>query len=284
MKKIASLLSAFCVLLLPAMGMASNPEQDLKDFRKYYADLFPEVPFADYINGVYAIDKESRAQWESMEEFPPYEIYIDKGEKLFHTPFANGKTYADCFPKYKQGVKQNYPYFDVKRNEVVTLELAINECRKANGEKELKYGKGDITHIEAYLARKSRGKKINVAIPNAEAQKWYERGKTHFYTKRGQLNMACADCHMNYAGRFIRADILSPALGHTSHFPTYRSAWSADEANGDGMGSLHRRYDGCNKQVRAQAFPAQSEEYRSLEFFETYMSNGLVLNGPGFRK
>ncbi len=284
MKKIAVIVSAFWVLLSPTTGMASNPEQDLKDIRADYASRFPDVPFADYINGVYAIDKGSRAQWESMEEFPPYEIYVDKGEKLFNTPFKNGKSYSDCFPKAKQGIKQNYPYFDEKRNEVVTLELAINECRKANGEEPLKYGKGAITHIEAYLAYKSRGKKIDVKIPNAEAKKWYERGKNHFYTKRGQLNMACADCHVNYAGFYIRADILSPALGHPSHFPAYRSAWSADEADGDGMGSLHRRYDGCNKQVRAKPYPAQSEEYRALEYFETYISNGLTLNGPGSRK
>ena len=28
-----------------------------------------------------------------------------------------------------------------------------------------------------------------------EAIAAYERGKKHFYQKRGQLNMACADCH-----------------------------------------------------------------------------------------
>ena len=49
------------------------------------------------------------------------------------------------------------------------------------------------------------------------------------------------------------------------------------------MGTTHRRYGGCNAQVRAKAYPAQSEEYRALEYFHTYMSNGLVLNGPGAR-
>ena len=57
-----------------------------------------------------------------------------------------------------------------------------------------------------------------------------------------------------------------------------------DAADGDGMGSLHSRYSGCNKQVRAKAFEEQSEEYRALEYFETYMSNDLILNGPASRK
>jgi sulfur-oxidizing protein SoxA len=50
------------------------------------------------------------------------------------------------------------------------------------------------------------------------------------------------------------------------------------------MGTLHRRFSGCNKQVRAKPFPAQGEEYRNLEYFMTYMNNGLELNGPGARK
>jgi sulfur-oxidizing protein SoxA len=47
---------------------------------------------------------------------------------------------------------------------------------------------------------------------------------------------------------------------------------------------MHRRFGGCNEQVRAKAFPAQSPEYRNLEYFLTYMSNGLEVNGPGARK
>ncbi|HHB11754.1 MAG TPA: sulfur oxidation c-type cytochrome SoxA, partial [Chromatiales bacterium] len=48
--------------------------------------------------------------------------------------------------------------------------------------------------------------------------------------------------------------------------------------------TLHRRYGGCNKQVRARPFPAQSEQYRNLEFFHQYMSNGLTINAPGYRE
>ena len=50
------------------------------------------------------------------------------------------------------------------------------------------------------------------------------------------------------------------------------------------MGTLHRRFDGCNKQVRAKPLASQGEEYRNLEYFLTYMSNGMEVNGPGARK
>jgi len=74
----------------------------------------------------------------------------------------------------------------------------------------------------------------------------------------------------------VRADLLSPALGQTSHFPVYRKKWG-------GIGTLQRRYGGCNEQVRAASFKPQGREYRNLEYFHTYMSNGIPLNAPGTR-
>ncbi len=263
--------------LLTAGAVSADPQEDLKSFRDYYAKRFPNVPFEDFNNGVYAIDKASREQWEAIEEFPPYELNIENGEKLFNTPFANGKTYASCFKNGGKGIRQDYPYFDKASGQVVTLELAINQCREANGEKALPWKKGDIADISAYMAHTSRGNKFDVKVDDPGAVKAYEDGKRSFYIKRGQLNMSCADCHQWNAGNRIRADILSPAIGHTTHFPTYRSKWGE-------LGTLHRRYGGCNEQVRAKAYPAQSPEYRDLEFFETYMSNGLAVNGPGARK
>jgi sulfur-oxidizing protein SoxA len=275
------LLTATLVLGLFAAFTApvqATPEDDLKTFRNFFEKRFPKVPFSDYINGVYALDPDSRAQWEEIEEFPPYELSLENGKTLFNTPFANGKTYASCFDNGGEGIANRYPFFDKASGKVITLEAAINTCREANGEKPLGWKKGAIADISAYMHYTSRGKIINVEVPNdPRAQAIYEEGKQQFYAKRGQMNMACADCHVYNAGNKIRADLLSPGLGQVSHFPVYRSSWGE-------LGTLHRRYDGCNKQVRAKPYKAQGPEYTALEFFHSYMSNGLEINGPGSRK
>ena len=284
MNKIANVLTAAFLVVTPFAAQAT-PDQDLKEFREHFFKKFPDTPKNDFINGVYSIDPASREQWEAFEEFPSYEIFVDKGEELFNKKFANGKGFADCFPNYKKGIRQNYPYFDTKSGEVVTLEGAINKCLTDNGEKAYKWKTGNIAYVSAYLASLSRGNKLNIKVPNdSKAMAAYNRGKKHFYAKRGQLNISCADCHYHYAGSKIRADILSPALGHPTGFPVYRNKWAGASAKGDGMGSLHRRYGGCNKQVRAKPFKAQSDEYKALEYFHTYMSNGLEVNGPSQRK
>ncbi|HIL94145.1 MAG TPA: sulfur oxidation c-type cytochrome SoxA, partial [Cycloclasticus sp.] len=135
-----------------------------------------------------------------------------------------------------------------------------------------------LAKISAYMASTSEDSVLNIVIPNNEkALAAYQAGKQYFYSKRGQLNFSCANCHVQNVGRKARSETLSPALGHPTHFPVYRMAWG-------NFGTLHRRFASCNKQVRAQPLAGQSEAYRNLEYFLTYMNNGLPINGPASRK
>jgi sulfur-oxidizing protein SoxA len=277
-KTLISLTALGVGCLLAAPLIASTPEEDLATWQAYFQKRFPQVAKEDFVNGVYAIDPVGRENWEAIEEFPPYEAAIEDGQELWETPFANGKTYADCFPD-GPGIAGKYPYWDKEKGMVMTLPLALNNCREANAEKPLKYMKGPIADLLAYIAFESRGQVTNVEIPadDPRALAAYEQGKHFYFARRGQLNFSCASCHIGNSGTTLRTEILSPALGHTTHFPVYRSKWGE-------MGTLHRRFSGCNKQVRAKDFQPQGEEYRNLEYFMTYMNNGMALNGPGARK
>jgi len=265
-------------LAVPQVQAASpSPEEDRKAMVEYFQQMFPDVPMEEYVNGQYALNDDRRKQWESMQDFPPYEFAVAEGQEMFETPFANGKTYASCFENGGIGIRQNYPYFDTEKNEVITLELAINRCREANGEEPLRWKKGAIASISAYMASTSQGKPLNIKIPDdPDALAAYESGKEFYYTRRGQLNFACSSCHVQNPGNWIRADFLSPTLGQPANFPVHRSKWGE-------LGTLHRRFSGCNNNVRAEPLPAQSEEYRNLEYFLTYMSNGLPVVGPATR-
>lgn len=280
MPKLTAALALLAVTFATAAGAASpnaTPEEDREALRAYFHERFPDVPMKDFVNGQYALDDDRRAQWESLKAFPPYEFALERGKELFETPFANGKTYASCFENDGIGIRQNYPYFDDESGEVITLELAINQCREANGEEPLRYKKGDIAAISAYMASTSRGKKFDIEIPDdPRAMAAYKAGKQYYYERRGQLNFSCASCHVQNAGNWIRADLLSPTLGQPANFPVHRSKWGE-------LGTLHRRFTGCNRNVRAEPLAPQSETYRNLEYFLTYMSNGLPVTGPGIR-
>ena len=287
MKKIITAATALLIGLSPMMAEAS-PRGDLKKFQDYFKRMNPGVKLQDYANGIYAIDENRRAEWENIEEFPPWEEGVDAGAALF-------KKYkvGSCFPKGGIGIRQNYPMY--KNGKVHTLEGDLMACLKKKGVK-MKYGKGKFAAIAAYMTSTSKGKKINVKIdPSRGSMAMYNRGKKHFYAKRGQLNFSCADCHVYNHGMMARGNLLSPALGHTSHFPVWRRSWAKKTAAKkgkagpfDGFGTIQRRYGGCNKQVRAKPFKGkggkQHPEYVALEYFHTYMSNGIKINGPATRQ
>jgi L-cysteine S-thiosulfotransferase len=254
-----------------------DPVTDAKAFRKFFTDKFPKVKFDDFVNGPYSMNEDLHKQWEEKEQFPPYEFALEAGKDMFATPFKNGKTYADCFPNKGIGVRQNYPYFDEKEGKVVTLELALNRCREANGEQPYSYVKDEMASLTAYMAYTSRGKPMDIKIPSdPRALEAYENGKRYFYTRRGQLNFSCATCHVQMPGERIRAEVLAPALGIMNAMPIYRSEWS-------GMGTTSRRLVTCNSQTRAVPLEPQSDEYRDVEYFLSYVANGLPIAGPGAR-
>ncbi len=273
---VAGLVTLFLYGLASSTPAYAGPEADRQAMRAHYEKRFPGIPVEAHKDGVYAFDENAREQWLELEDFPPYEIAVDEGEEFFNIPFADGASYSDCFSD--GAVKSQYPYFDEDRSEVITLELAINDCRRQHGEEPLPYNSAEIVRLSAYIAFLSRGQIIAVAEPSSEsALAAYNEGKRFYASRRGQLNFACNSCHVQLAGNRLRSEHLSASLGHVSHWPAYRLKWQD-------VGSLHRRFARCNQQVRAEPFAQQSVEYRNLEYFLTYISNGLPLNGPAIRK
>jgi L-cysteine S-thiosulfotransferase len=273
-------------LALMALGVAApfaraantpDPAADARAFRDYFVKKFPHVKLEDFVNGPYSMNEDMRRQWEEKEQFPPYEFALEAGKDMFAKPFKNGKSYADCFANGGIGIRQTYPTFDAKEGKVITLELALNRCREANGEAPYSYVKDEMASLTAYMAFTSRGKPLDITIPNdPRALEAYETGKRYFYTRRGQLNFSCASCHVQNPGERIRAEILAPAIGILNAMPIYRSEWS-------GMGTISRRFTTCNSQIRGVPLEPQSEEYRDLEYYLSYVSNGLPISGPGAR-
>lgn len=273
--------SFFRVLILSlALPSFADPVQDQVRFRQYYRQLFPDLTLQDYAQGVYAIDPVARESWLAIEEFPPYEAAVEQGEALFNTPFKQtGNRYADCFPNRGIAIAQNYPLWDRRQGEVVTLARALNDCRLKNREAPLNDERGDLASLLAYMSYTSRGQAINIIVPEDDprALAAYRQGKDFYYRRHGRLNFACATCHVQNAGKRLRSELLGPSLGHTAGWPTYRLKWGE-------TGTLHRRFRECLTQIKAEPPPAQSAVLRNLEYFLSYMSNGIPVTGPSTRK
>jgi sulfur-oxidizing protein SoxA len=264
-------------IALGAVSAHASPEKDRQELIKHYMDKYPDVKVEDYVYGALAFDADSKAQYDAIMEFPPYDSEIDKGRKMWETPFKNGKTYAGCLPNGGQHIAGNYPLFDEAKGKVVTLHDAINNCRTANGEEAFKVDDmKTMGLLTAYMRTLSDGMIMNIKAESPKAMAAYEDGKKTFFSRKGQLNFACASCHVQNAGLRLRSELISPAVGHAVHWPVFRG--------GDNLVALQNRYTGCFKQVRAVPPAVGSETMNNLEYFHSALSNGLPLKASVFRK
>ncbi|MCE5181035.1 MAG: sulfur oxidation c-type cytochrome SoxA [Betaproteobacteria bacterium] len=271
-------LTAFlaCLLLAISMGATAGPAEDRKAMLEHYKQRLPNIKLEDYIYGALALNQDAKDQYDSIMMFPPFVNDVDDGRKIWEKPFKNGKKFSSCFPRGGKNVAGNYPYFDNASGKVVTFENAINACLKSNDEAELKYGSKEMGLLTSYVKSQSDGMKVNVKVEGPGALAAFEKGKQFYYARRGQLNFACATCHIDNVGNFIRSEQLSPTVGQAAHWPEFRA--------GTELTTLQRRFQQCNSQTRAAPLEFNSEEYNNLEYFLTYMSNGQKMQTPVFRK
>jgi sulfur-oxidizing protein SoxA len=209
----------------------------------------------------------------------PSFLWVDQGQELWSKADGEAnKSCANCHneaAKSMKGVGATYPKFDKTANKVINLEQRINICRTNNQKaKAWKYESDQLLGMTGYVRMQSRGMKVNVSI-DGPAKAVYDKGKKFYETRRGLMDMACTNCHVDNAGKMARADLLSQ--GQINGFPTYRLKWQK-------LGSAHRRFRGCNDQIRAERLPYGSDEYIALELYLAHKGNGLRIETPSVRR
>lgn len=264
------------LMLSASPGAYATPEDDRNALIKHFQTILPDIPFENYIYGSLAMSKQAMAQYENMMDFPSYTHDLEEGKQRWTTPLRNGAHIYSCFKNGGINAAANYPYFDDAQGKVVTFENAINDCLIDNNENEIMYGSREMTLLTAYAKSLSDGERVNIKVQSPAALAAYEDGKQLFYRRQGQANFSCATCHVEHAGKFIRSEQLSMAIGQASHWPEFRA--------GTEPTSLQARFIQCQKSTRTEPYEYNSTEFNNLEYFMTYISNGLKMLTPVFRK
>ncbi len=246
-------------------------------------EITVRAPAADHLENldeifsgwVFRSDETQALQMDDFEN--PGMIFVDDARQAWNTVEGeNGESCASCHgePEELAGVAAVYPKWNDGAEEVRTLTMQVNGCRTEQmGAEEWAYDKTDMLNMTALLTSVSRGTTVDVAI-DGPAQSTWEQGRDIYYTRYGQLELSCANCHEDNYGNNIRADHLSQ--GQINGFPTYRLKNA--QLNGS-----HSRFRGCIRDTRAETFAVGSPEFVALELYVMSRGNGLDIEGPSVR-
>ncbi|WP_281972439.1 sulfur oxidation c-type cytochrome SoxA [Ruegeria faecimaris] len=208
----------------------------------------------------------------------PAMIFVDQAADLYEAvDGAAGESCASCHDGVEsfKGLQASMPKVDAESGELVVMEDLINKCRTDRMEADAwKWSGGDMQGMVALIGLQSRGMPMNVAI-DGDAAPFWEQGKEIYYTRYGQLELSCANCHEENWGNMIRADHLSQ--GMINGFPTYRLKQAK-------LISRHNRFRGCIRDTRAETFAEGSDEFRALELYVASRGNGLSVETPAVRQ
>lgn len=207
----------------------------------------------------------------------PAMLYVEQAIDDWNTvDGSEGKSCASCHnePESLRGLRAELPKWNAEKEAVYTAEMYVNDCRTERmGAEAWDWNGQTMRNMTALIASVSRGLPVNVAI-DGPAQSAWEKGKELYYTRFGQLELACANCHEDNYGNMIRADHLSQ--GQINGFPAYR----LKDAN---IVSIHNRFRGCIRDTRAETFSVGSPEFVALELYVASRGNGLSVEGPSIR-
>ena len=232
----------------------------------------------EYVDTVYSGWRFRSAETQAlqMDDFDnPAFIFVDQAIDLWDAvDGSEGKSCASCHADVSEfaGLRASLPR--VENGELVTLEELINKSRVEHmGAEPWKWSGTQMTAMTALIGLESRNMPVNVAI-DGDAAPFWEQGKELYYTRVGQLDMACSSCHEDNYGMMIRADHLSQ--GQINGFPTYRLKNAK-------LNSVHARFKGCMSNIRATPFKEGGDEFKALELYIASRGEGLMVESPSVR-
>ncbi|HSN21868.1 MAG TPA: sulfur oxidation c-type cytochrome SoxA [Usitatibacter sp.] len=255
-----------------AASAVASPEAVKGDVEARLHAQLPALATRDYVLGSAAFDDALRAGEEAHAEAA--KAIVERGAALWKRRFKDGRSLASCFPNGGRRVAAAYPQYHPRLKLVFTLEMAINQCLKSHHEPLIDYTDPQtMGAITAYVRSLSNGQRITVRVP-AAAEAHFENGRRMYFSRLGQRNFACASCHVVGAGKRYEDVPLSPAIGQAARWPFIRGEESV---------TLQAQVRTCLERMGVAPFSAGSEELNDLEYFLTYLSNGLPIRANAWR-
>ena len=205
-------------------------------------------------------------------------FWVERGADLWDSPDGvDGQSCSSCHGAADAlaGVAPTYPKIDPVSGLLINLEQRINACRTRHmGIEPYRLESDPLLSLSVYVTQQSAGQPLQVQVDGL-AQPWFERGRSLYAERVGQMNVACTQCHDQRVGHLLRAERISQ--GQINGFPAYLLRWGT-------VSSVHRRFQFCNEQARAEPLPIGSDDYNALQLYVAWRGTGLAVEAPAVRR
>lgn len=260
------------------------------------------LPFV--LTGARAAEDESEKEIEryrQMIEDPmanPGFLNVDRGEVLWSEPRGTKNVSLETCdlgegPGKLEGAYAHLPRYFADTGKVMDLEQRLLWCMETIQGRDTKplvakpfSGPGrtsDMEDLVAFIANKSDGMKINVALATPQEKEMYAIGEALFFRRSSINDFSCSTCH-GAAGKRIRLQALpqldvpgKDAQLTMATWPTYRVSQSALRT------MQHRMWD-CYRQMRMPAPDYASEAVTALTLYLTKQAEGGELKVPSIKR
>lgn len=226
-----------------------------------------------------------KLNWKFMDldriDLHPGHLAVDEGEAMVAKLAKRTPAFFYCLAggaAKLDGLAAGYPKYDAALGRIVTVESRIEHCAKSVLNEDIRQGTPANNKIAVYFKSLSAGTPIRVDIGDGKVMEAYRRGEKLFYVKTGQLNFACASCHVpgSIMGHKLRGETPTTPFADAAHYPTYRTPVGALE-------SIQERFARCLGQMRTVQIKPGDPAFMDLEVFMTVLSNGYPVSVPSAR-
>jgi L-cysteine S-thiosulfotransferase len=236
-----------------------------------------EIPLLERRSGYELMQRDTQSLQDD-DAANPGMLWVLEGKTLWNAkPDPDSRACADCHGDASvsmKGVAARYPAFSAAAGRPVDLEQRINLCRlHQQHASPFPFESRELLAITAYIARQSRGARIDVGS-DPRSEPFLAAGRAEFERRRGQLNLACTQCHDDNWGKHLGGSVIPQ--GHPTGYPIYRLEWQT-------LGSLQRRLRGCMSGVRSEPYAYGAPELVNLELFLMWRARGMALESPAVR-
>ena len=278
LKSLAATALAAFALGAASGAIAAEKKEKLWELKENQVKPAEGSPLDYLVSGYWFRTPKTRALQDDDFENPAF-LWVEQAEAEWTSVDGKaGKSCSSCHDtveKSMKGVSARYPVYSAKTKKMMAVTHQVNYCRENYMKaKTWKWESDKMLGMTSLIGLQSRGMSVKVAV-DGPAKKFFEAGEKFYHERRGQFDLACVHCHQGNFGQYIRADLLSQ--GHSNGFPTYRLKWQK-------LGSLHRRFRGCNNNIRAIPYKRGSPEYTNLELYLAWRGMGLKVEAPSVRQ